>query len=120
MFTPDITIGTNIYSLTQQRTSGSLRSDPSKGILNPLLMTISHEEAKNGKISSVVILDSEVTVDSTTALPVSDNIRVLFKIQYNPTSGRTGTAAELERLRALLVTFINTPANINKLLNKES
>lgn len=120
MFNPDITIGTNTYSLIQQRTSGSLRSDPANGILNPLLMTISHEEAKNGKVSSVVIFDSGVTVDSTTALPVSDNIRLQFKMQYNPASGRTDTAAELERLRKLLVTFINTPANISKLLNKES
>lgn len=120
MYTPDITIGTNVYSLVQQRTNSSLRSDPSTGILNPLLLTISHEQAKNGKVSSVVILDSEVTVDSTTALPVSDNIRLQFKVQYNPNSGRTDTAVELERLRALLVTFIDNPANIAKLLNKET
>jgi hypothetical protein len=123
MFTPDITIGTNVYSLTSQRTNSSLRSDPSTGLDNPNLMTISHEVAKNGKVSSVVILDSEVVVpctDTCTITPASDTIRLQLKVQYNPLIGRTDTATEIERLRVLLVTFASNATSFAKFLNKES
>jgi len=123
MFATDITINTNTYSLITQRANSSVRSDASTGLDNPNTLTISHEESKTGRVSSVVILDSEAVVpcqDACTTAPSVDNIRLMMKIQYNPLNGRTDTATEIERLRVLLSTFVNDSASFAKIINKES
>lgn len=118
MFTPDLVVGTTTYSLRAQRMASSVRGDSTQPVSEPRLLTISHETAKNGKVSSVLMIDDTAVVSSGTTAS-SDTIRALLKIQYNPLSGRTGIEAvinsAIDDLKALL-----TPANITKLLNKES
>lgn len=123
MYAQSITIGTNTYDLTTQRANSSLRSDASTGLDNPNLMTVSHDTASNGKVSSVIIFDSEEVIpcnDTCVTSPQSDNIRVMMKIQYNPTSGRAAIATEIDRLRVLLDTFTSDATNWGKFINKES
>lgn len=123
MYTPDITIGTDIFSLITQRASSSVRQDGAKDLTNPCTLSISHETAKNGKISSVVILDSEEVIpcnDACSTVPLSDNIRLQMKLQYNPSSGRLLIDTEIARLQVQMLAFISDATNWSKLLNKES
>ena len=123
MFNTDIVINTNTYNLISQRTTSSVRSDASTGLANPNTLTISHETNKAGRVSSVIILDSEEVVacqDACSTAPTLDNIRMMMKIQYNPLSGRIGIDTELERLRVLLSTFTADAASWAKFINKES
>lgn len=118
MFTPDIVVGTTTYSLRAQRMASSVRGDSTQPVSEPRLLTISHETAKNGKVSSIMMIDDTAVVSSG-AVASSDTIRVLLKLQYNPLSGRTDIEATvnsaIDDLKALLI-----PANITKLFNKES
>jgi len=118
MFASDLTVGTRTYSLRSQRMSSSLRGDATRTVSNPRLLTISHETAKNGKVSSVMMIDDTAVVTNGTSV-VNDTIRVMVKLQYNPLVGRTDITttimAAIDELQALLV-----EANVTKLLNKES
>lgn len=121
MFTSDITLNTHVYSLTSQRTTSSTRRDSAQPVSEPNELSIAHETAKNGRVSTAVILDDTkiVSVPGAT-VPVKDTVRVLFKVQYNPFGGRTTNATDIALAIADLVSFLNTPANITKLLNQES
>jgi hypothetical protein len=119
MFTPDITLNTKTYSLTSQRTASSLRSDASQPVAEPRTITISHENVKSGRRNSVIILEDVVTINSGTTI-ANDSLKVMFKLSYNPFSGRTTTEADIAAFITELVEFINTPANVAKLLNQES
>lgn len=121
MYASDITIGTKTYSLQSQRTLSSVRSDATRSVSEPRLLTISHENAKNGRRSSVIIIDDNKVVSIAGAnVPVSDNVRVLLKVQFAPSGGRTTTTADINELLTQLTTFLGTPANVTKLLNQES
>lgn len=118
MFTPDITIGTKTYSLTTQKPLGSIRSDAAAALSNPRQLTISHELSKT-KRSSVVIVSDTLSVPVTGALPATDSIRVMLKLQYDPFAGRTTTEADVKAAIDELVAFL-TVANVDKILNLES
>lgn len=128
MFTPDIALndGTadNTFSLVSQRTMSSLRSDPSRDVTTPRLLTIAHEVGKDGKISSVVYLDSNAVSTCTSTCSTDqakyDTIRAQFKLVRNPLSGRTDLATEPEILRTMLIDLINDAALWAKFLNQES
>lgn len=121
MYTPDLIIGTKTYALTSQRALSSIRSDASQPVTAPKTITISHENAKNLRRSSAVILDDTIIVSTAGAVvPVKDNIKVLLKVQFNPFGGRTTTTADINAAIAQLVAFLGVPANITKLLNQES
>jgi len=121
MYTSAITIGTKTYDLQSQRTLSSTRGDASRAVGEPRSLTISHENAKNGRRSSVIIFDDTKIVSVAGAsVPVVDNVRVLLKVQFAPSGGRTTTAADINELLTQLTTFLGTPANITKLLNQES
>lgn len=119
MFASDITIGTRTYALRAQRTNSSVRADPSEPVNEPNLLTISHDVANSGRISSAVMFDDTkvITLGSSS---VTDTIRCMVKIQYNPTSGRTLITDDVNALLEEVVTFLGTPTNITKLLNRES
>lgn len=123
MFTPDITLDTDkVYSLVSEKLNSSLRSDSARAVEFPRFMTISHETSKTGKVSSVVIFDSEEVIpcnDSCAIAPMTDQIRAQFKIQYNPKSGRTDIEAELNALWSQLFEFLSDTDNWNRLLNRE-
>lgn len=121
MYASDITIGTKTYNLQSQRTLSSVRSDASRPVGEPRLLTISHENAKNGRRSSVIILDDTKIVSVAGAsVPVTDNVRLLLKAQFSPFGGRTTTADDINDLLTQLITFMGDPANVAKLLNQES
>lgn len=118
MFTSDLVVGTRTYSLRAQRTASSVRGDATRAVSAPRLLTISHETANNGKVSSVMMIDDTAVVTNGTTV-ANDTIRAMIKIQYNPLVGRTDTTAVInsliDELKLLLVA-----GNITKLLNKES
>lgn len=121
MYTADITLATKTFALTTQRTLSSVRSMAGEPVSEPNYLTISHENANSGRRSSVVILEDVKVVSAAGAVvPVKDSLKMMFKVQYNPFSGRTTTEADITAMVAQLVAFINTPANITKLLNQES
>lgn len=51
---------------------------------------------------------------------VTDKVRALFKIQYNPMMGRAELAAAIKTAVADLISFVGAEANLAKILNKES
>lgn len=125
MFTPDIALtdGTvdQTYSLVTQRATSSLRSDPLRDVTTPRFLTISHEKQANGKINSVVYIDSNAAIPSgVTGYEVYDTIRLQLKLSRNPLSGRSDTLTEPAVLRAALVDFVNDAALWTKFLNQES
>lgn len=119
MFTPDITIGTDVYSRIVTRPTSAVYSDNDQSLTNPRTLQISHETAKSARVSSAVILDDTmtVTVGNTT---VPDNVRVLLKVSYNPLGGRVDLSGVVKNTIAQLSEFIQDEGNITKLLNKES
>lgn len=121
MYASDITLGTSTFALTTQRPLSSVRSNASAPVSEPKTLTISHENANSGRRSSVVILDDVKIVSTAGALvPVKDTVKLLVKVQYNPFGGRTTTTADINSLITQLIAFLNTPANVTKLLNQES
>lgn len=119
MYTADITLNTKTYTLKAQRATSSVRGVSSRPVAEPLNLTISNETAKNGRVSSVIMIDDVKVVQVGTSIPTADTIRALLKIQYNPMSGRANIDTVVQALCADIVAFA-TPANITKLLNKES
>lgn len=120
---PDLTIPLPVpvtYSLVTQRALSSLRTDSSRSLENPATLNVSHEVQKDGKVSSVVYLDDIATLVATDTKPIVDDIRVQFKVQYNPSNGRTDTEAVLNNLLSQLTTFLGVADNWNRFLNKES
>lgn len=120
MFTPTITLNEQAFDLQTQRTNGSVRSVAARA-LEPLTLTISHEVAKNGRVSSVVYFDDSrnVPVGAGCTIPKQETIRLQLKLMHNPTAGRSDSAATIEALRLSLIEFA-TSANFAKLLNRES
>ena len=121
MYDSDIVLDTTkTYSLTTTRPLSSVRSDAAQPVSEPNLLTISHENANSGRRSSVVIFDDTKVVASAGEIPVTDNIRLMLKVQYNPFSGRTTSTADINQQIVELVDFLSVPANVTKLLNQES
>jgi len=119
-FSPDITLDTQVYSLQAQRTNSSIRSDASQPLSEPNLLTISHENAKNGRRSSVVILDDTVVISPDGLNPTPDTIRLMLKLQFNPLGGRTDNEAVINALITQLSAFMADSTFVTKLLNQES
>lgn len=119
MLAPDITLNTKVYSLTSTRPNGSLRRVATRPVSEPLSLTISHETAKSGRVSTVAYIDDVAVVQIGSSAPVADNIRVMVKIQYNPLSGRTGVEDSISAAVADLVALMSAE-NIDKLLNREA
>lgn len=119
MFANTLTLNTHNYDLVSQSPYRSMRSDATKPVNEPSTLTISHEVAKNGRRSSVVILDDNAVINSGTLI-TKDSIKAQFKIQFNPYSGRTDIEATISELITELTAFLAVPANVDKFLNLES
>lgn len=119
MYTSDLLIGVDTFSRTVTRPTSSTYSDNNQSLSNPRLLTISHETAKNARVSSAVILDDTETVVVGNSM-AADNIRVLLKVSYNPLGGRTDLTTKVKGAIAQLIAFAQVENNITKLLNKES
>lgn len=123
MLPSDILLDTRTFALQTQRTNSSVRGDAAKDLDNPSTLTVAHETAKSGRVSSVIIVDSAAVVDcdaSCNLTPTTDNIRVQFKVQYNPLSGRTDTGAEILAVKAVLEEFLSTPDLFDRFMNRET
>lgn len=121
-FAPDLTVLTEVYSLTETRAKSSLRSDATMALDEPNHLTIAHEVGRNGRVSSVIYFDSLKALgcgDVCSTTPTTDTIRAQFKVQYNPTVGREDTTTELDFVIQALIAFISEPTNIVKLVNQE-
>lgn len=120
-FPSDITIDTQTYSTIVTRPTSTVRQDPTAEINSPRTMTISHETAKSGVVSSVVYFDNAYVTDCNDACviaPTLGKIRSQFKLSYNPLDKQVSLAtiqADVEELMLFL-----TPENLTKLINLES
>jgi len=120
-YSADITLLTNTYSERSRRDYASVRSNASEPLSEPNLLTLSHETAKNGRVSSVVIFDDTKIVSLAGAsLTTTDTVRTMFKVQYNPLGGRTDNEAAINAAIAELIAFLGVADNVSKLLNQET
>ena len=116
-FPSDITlINSGTFSTSVVRPTSVVRSDASKDITTPALLTISHETAKNGTENSVVISE-RLHSDEVNG---TQKIRAMLKVTHNPTLGYALQEAELLSVIADLVEFFGVPANVDKFINKEA
>jgi len=121
-FASDIIIGTATFSASTIKSNSTVRGNPASDLDNPDNLTISHETASSGRVSSVVILDEGYVIpcnDTCGTAPALDKTRVLFKIQYDPATGPADLKIALTAQIAAMVAFVSDAANVIKLLNKE-
>lgn len=123
MLTNDITLNTSdTYSLIEQRPTSSKRSISG---LEPNVdgnLVVSHEVAKDGRVSSVVIIEDLLVpaINATTGIiPKTDAIRVMLKLQYSPSTTRVSSDADIKKAIAGIVEFFGDPVKVNKILNRE-
>jgi hypothetical protein len=119
MYNSRITIGTTNFDLVSQMPYRSMRSNAARSINEPQTLTVSHETAKSGLRSSVIILE-DVKVLNTQTSAIKDSIKAQFKIQFKPYSGRTDIEVTIGELISALSAFVADPDNVDKLLNQES
>lgn len=119
MFDNHINIGYDTFAKQSVRPLSATYSDNNQTLNHPRTLTISHEVGKSGQVSSAVILDDTMSVPVGNTL-VTDRIRVLYKIQYNPMMGRAELAAHIREASTQLVGFVSDDTNLNRILNKES
>lgn len=119
MFLNSLTIGTDTFDKQTIRPLSATYVDNNQTLSNPRSLTISHEIGKSGQVATAVILDDNAIVPIGNS-NVTDKVRVLFKIQYNPLQGRTGLDTAIKAAIVQLTGFMSDSANVVKLLNKES
>lgn len=119
MFLNSITLGTNTFDKQSVRPLSATYADNNQALNNPRILSISHEVGKSGQVSSAVILDDSLAIPIGNTM-VTDKVRALFKIQYNPMMGRAELAAAIKTAVADLISFVGADANLAKILNKES
>lgn len=119
MFDNNLTLGTQTFAKQSLRPLSAVYADNNQDLSNPRILTISHEVGKSGQVSSAIIIDDSKSVTIGNNI-VSDRVRVLFKIQYNPMMGRADLTTALNAAVAELSGFLGVPANFSKILNKES
>lgn len=121
-FTETITIDTVDFTTVAIKPTSTLRSNPLVGLSEGEDITISHETSKAGRVSSVVFIDYGHAIPCSdtcgTSASISKN-RAQFKLSYDPLTDVADIKAELTDQITVLRTFLNDPANIVKLLNKE-
>lgn len=118
MYNNDLTLDTTIFSLVSEKPTSSIRRVATQPLDNPVGVTISHEVAKNGKVSSVIYIDDEKTI-TTSDNVVSSMARVQLKITYNPDEGRSDLTTVIEKGVAVMQSFLSGTGNVTKLLNQE-
>lgn len=123
-FPQDITLDTSVYSLTVQRPTSSVRSVASLPTGKDEILQISHETSKDGRRSSVFILEDNVVLecDANACSPKStrSTCKLMLKLQYNPLDGNSNQAAAIADLRAQMQLLIDDNTLWPKFLNLES
>jgi hypothetical protein len=119
MFTPTITLGAVAYDLVTQNPYRSMRFDATQSLASPNSLTISHETAKTGTRSSVLIFE-DIDVLSTSTSIIKDSVKTQFKCTFKPLSGRADIEAVINAHIVQLQAFLAVPENITKFLNQES
>jgi hypothetical protein len=119
MYTNDLALDTTTFSLVTERPTSSLRADATAALDNPSLCNISHETAKNGKVSSVIYFDDDKISTDANGIVTSSLVRTQFKVAYNPNEGRTDIETVIARQIVLLQAFLNGAGNVDKFVNKE-
>jgi hypothetical protein len=117
----DLTLGTVTYSSTVIKSNSTLRANAARPIEDPEVLTISHEIAKNGKVSSVILIDDNEALPCTTTCntPTTSNVRAMFKLQYNPLDGRAGLVTSITYVINQLQLALNDATVMAKFVNKE-
>lgn len=122
-FPSDIVLTDRTFMSVVTTPRSTVRSRAEADLLNPESLTISHEVAKNGKISSVVYRE-DLTVlpcgaDACSTTAQTSAVRAQFKISYNPKMGDVNLDAALDDVIADLIVFLSDTSNIAKLINQE-
>lgn len=119
---PDITIDAVTYSSSIVKPNSTVRADATQPVTDPDYMTVSHETAQNGRVSSVIIFEDIKAIpcnDTCQIVPGQSSIKAMLKIQYNPKDGREDFNAALVNLLAAINTASGDAALMDKFLNKE-
>lgn len=118
MLGQSLTTTTSTYSTISVRPTSTFRGDAARPLDNPRTLTVSHDVAKSGRVSTVIYIDDNQMVSSASTLPKTSNIRGQLKFSYNPVEGRTDIATDIAEIFAELKEIL-TPSNLTKILNKE-
>lgn len=119
MYPSTLILNTQTFEKKVQRPMSSVYIDTDQTLDNPRSLTISHEVAKSGRVSTAVMLDDTKSIVLANSI-VADNTRVLIKLSYNPLGGRASLDTVVRAALADLVGFLSDTANIDKLLTQES
>lgn len=117
-FTESITLtkadaSSQVYSTVSKNDKRTIRRDATRGLDQPMSLTVSHEEINGGKrVNTAVIIDRTDLDDDLVTL---GNLRVLCKVTYDK---EVISAASIDEALDELKEFL-TAANITKLLNQE-
>lgn len=118
----DITLSVDTYSVITQRANSTVRSNPTATTVNPEYLTVSHEIAKSGKVSSAVMLDDLTSVpcnDTCQLTPGISTVRAMFKLQYNPNEGDPDIEGAITDVITKLNAFLADSTLITKFRNRE-
>lgn len=119
MYPSTLTLNTQTFEKKVQRPMSSVYVDTDQTLDNPRSLTISHEVAKSGRVSTAVMVDDTKSIVLSNSV-VADNTRVLVKLSYNPLGGRASLDTVVRTAMADVVAFLSVPANVDKLLTQES
>lgn len=120
MLTDNITLNTREYRKQVVNATSTLRSISSLPFGTGRTLKVAHETTNKGVVNTAVTIDLtsvDVNASSLTFGKVIDD-RVMLKISYDPTISHDYTASLTSALTDL-ISFINVPANVTMLLNKE-
>lgn len=123
MFASTVTQNARSYVETSRKDNSTIRRIAGLPDNEAVSLTISHENAKNGVRSSVIIIDNSKAIGfKADGTPIIDTARVMFKLQYKPLTGRTDTTADLSAAMYDIVAVLtaDSAAGFTKLINQES
>jgi hypothetical protein len=113
----DLTPVVRIYSKITERPTSTVRKVA--GEEGTVQLSVSHETAKSGLVSSVMIFDDSLTVTSSASAPIIDNYRLMVKLQRNPLGGRADGPQTIIDMRAELIALLSDDTSWAKFLNQE-
>jgi len=117
-FPDDVTLGVETFSLIEMKPTSSKRAIAGTSTGQSTVLTISHEVAKNGTKSSVMIFDDSDIVSPDTVPTVANN-RLMLKLSLNPLLGRADADATIAEQRTRLRAILDDDASWTKFLNSE-
>lgn len=122
MLDSSIVLGTETFSATVVKPKSTLRANAARKLEDPATLFISHETQKNGTVSSVAIIDDTETVpcnDACQITPGSSTVRAMFKLQYDPTSGRPDLVIACNAVIAEMILLLSDVNIMDQFINQE-